>query len=113
MKHALFLFAVSLSPPLYSQQSAVEKMEALDLTTYDKSEHLLYRQYKPANVEEGKTYPLVIFLHGRGECGDDNKAQLKHCIDDILGFVEKKNNPVFSSRLSVRKGCVGFAMRGL
>lgn len=39
---------------------------------------LAYRLLKPATIEPGKSYPLVIFLHGAGERGDDNKAQLKH-----------------------------------
>src|SRR5262249_9323932 len=37
---------------------------------------LPYRLLKPADTEAGKKYPLVIFLHGAGECGVDNKNQL-------------------------------------
>ena len=39
---------------------------------------LLYRFLKPAKVEAGKTYPLVLFLHGAGERGDDNTKPLVH-----------------------------------
>ncbi|MGD9646173.1 MAG: alpha/beta hydrolase-fold protein [Pirellulales bacterium] len=39
---------------------------------------LKYRLLKPAHIEEGKKYPLVIFLHGAGERGDDNLKQLKY-----------------------------------
>ncbi len=39
---------------------------------------LPYRLLQPAAVEAGKKYPLVVFLHGAGERGDDNAAQLKH-----------------------------------
>ena len=42
------------------------------------SAKLNYRLLQPANLEAGKKYPLVVFLHGAGERGDDNKAQLKH-----------------------------------
>lgn len=35
-----------------------------------------YRLLAPANVEPGKKYPLVLFLHGAGERGDDNRIQL-------------------------------------
>ena len=38
---------------------------------------LPYRLLTPLNYEAGKKYPLVLFLHGAGERGDDNKAQLK------------------------------------
>lgn len=37
-----------------------------------------YRLLAPASPEEGKSYPLVLFLHGVGERGDDNEAQLRH-----------------------------------
>jgi predicted peptidase len=39
---------------------------------------LLYRVLSPAKVEKGKKYPLVLFLHGAGERGDNNTAQLIH-----------------------------------
>ncbi len=39
---------------------------------------LNYRILYPDNYEEGKKYPLVLFLHGAGERGDDNESQLKH-----------------------------------
>lgn len=39
---------------------------------------LYARLMKPANIEPGKKYPLVLFLHGAGERGDDNKSQLKY-----------------------------------
>jgi predicted peptidase len=38
---------------------------------------LPYRLASPT-VEKGKRYPLVLFLHGRGESGTDNARQLKH-----------------------------------
>lgn len=39
---------------------------------------LPYRLLKPERIEEGQRYPLVIFLHGSGERGNDNEAQLTH-----------------------------------
>ena len=38
---------------------------------------LPYRLASPP-LTEGKRYPLVLFLHGRGESGRDNRLQLKH-----------------------------------
>ncbi|MEY3175992.1 MAG: hypothetical protein RLZZ436_3906 [Planctomycetota bacterium] len=35
-----------------------------------------YRLLKPAVVEPGRRYPLVVFLHGAGERGSDNALQL-------------------------------------
>jgi len=38
---------------------------------------LLYRMMVPEEMAEGETYPLVLFLHGAGERGNDNTAQLE------------------------------------
>lgn len=42
------------------------------------SDTLLYRMLKPDSINEGQSYPLVIFLHGAGQRGSDNKKQLDH-----------------------------------
>ena len=41
-----------------------------------KDEAFHYRLLSPAKIEPGKKYPVVLFLHGAGERGDDNKLQL-------------------------------------
>ncbi|WP_207491658.1 alpha/beta hydrolase-fold protein [Aridibaculum aurantiacum] len=37
-----------------------------------------YRIMFPINFDSSKTYPVVFFLHGRGESGNDNEKQLTH-----------------------------------
>ncbi len=37
-----------------------------------------YRLHRPEAVDPATPLPLVVFLHGAGERGDDNKAQLRH-----------------------------------
>lgn len=44
---------------------------------------LKYRLLKPVGYDPSEKYPLVIFLHGAGERGDDNVAQLKHGMSDF------------------------------
>ncbi len=39
---------------------------------------LNYRIYYPQGFDETKKYPVLLFLHGAGERGDDNEAQLTH-----------------------------------
>ena len=39
---------------------------------------LLYRILMPENFDKTKTYPVLLFLHGSGERGNDNQAQLIH-----------------------------------
>lgn len=39
---------------------------------------LPYQVMFPENYDETKTYPLLVFLHGGGERGNDNQKQLTH-----------------------------------
>lgn len=39
---------------------------------------LHYRVLMPEKFKKNKKYPLVLFLHGAGERGEDNKKQLTH-----------------------------------
>jgi predicted peptidase len=41
---------------------------------------LPYRLLKAKDADAKQKYPLVVFLHGAGERGTDNLAQLKHCV---------------------------------
>lgn len=42
-----------------------------------KGERMPYRLFTPARLEPGRTYPLVVFLHGAGGSGTDNVKQLE------------------------------------
>lgn len=39
---------------------------------------ILYRVLLPLNFDAHKKYPFILFLHGAGERGNDNKKQLVH-----------------------------------
>lgn len=54
---------------------------------------LLYRQLLPENFDPAKKYPVLIFLHGSGERGNDNEAQLVHGTDFFLNQQARKNFP--------------------
>ncbi len=61
--------------------SQVELAEAYEKASYESTvgETLAYRFLKPTNFEnQEQQYPLVIFLHGAGERGNDNEKQLLH-----------------------------------
>lgn len=42
-----------------------------------KGEALLYRLFVPANYDQKKKYPLVVYLHGGGGRGNDNRKQIE------------------------------------
>ena len=54
---------------------------------------LPYRILFPENFDASKKYPVVIFLHGSGERGSDNKAQLVHGSALFLKEDVRKNFP--------------------
>ena len=56
---------------------------------------LLYRYLEPEVKAKNKKYPLVIFLHGAGERGNDNEKQLMHGSQMFLNPVNRINHPAY------------------
>lgn len=70
-----------------------------DLSLYQKKwlvqggDTMPYRILLPENYDSSKKYPLVFFLHGAGERGNDNEAQLVHGGKLFLKEEVRKNFP--------------------
>jgi predicted peptidase len=47
----------------------------------------------PENFDPSKKYPLMLFLHGRGESGNDNEKQLIHGSKMFLNPAFRKQSP--------------------
>lgn len=71
--------------------SAVFSAEELQTT----SGILKYRKLTPLNMEEGTKYPLVIFLHGKGERGDNNTSQLAYAGTLFTKMENRENYPAY------------------
>lgn len=56
---------------------------------------LLYRLLKPKDYDPQTKYPLVLFLHGAGERGDDNIRQLVHGMNDFASDEIMAKYPCF------------------
>ena len=56
---------------------------------------LLYQLLKPEKVDASKKYPLVVFLHGAGERGNDNEAQLVHGVPQFASKENREKYPCF------------------
>jgi len=69
-----------------------------------KEEVFKYQLLRPAKVEPGKVYPLVFFLHGAGERGDDNRVQLKYLPDYMAEPKMREAYPCFLIAPQCRKG---------
>ena len=55
------------------------KVAAFTFHVHEKNGKVLpYRLYRPSQVDPQKSLPLVLFMHGAGERGADNRKQLSH-----------------------------------
>ena len=70
---SLFVFALVLTSAFAQDLSKFKKENFIN-----GSDTLKYRILYPENFDAAKKYPVVLFLHGSGERGDDNEKQLTH-----------------------------------
>ncbi|MBL7763721.1 MAG: prolyl oligopeptidase family serine peptidase [Chitinophagaceae bacterium] len=56
---------------------------------------LPYRILYPENYDKSKKYPVILFLHGAGERGNDNTKQLTHGSRLFLADSNRKKFPCF------------------
>lgn len=73
----------------YNADSAFEKHEWIPAS----GDTLKYRLLLPENYDPAQSYPLVLFLHGAGERGSDNKSQLIHGAQLFLNPEIRKKYP--------------------
>ncbi|MFO0971962.1 MAG: dienelactone hydrolase family protein [Phycisphaerae bacterium] len=64
------------APPAMSTSQLADCFQARTITTSDAVERR-YALFVPKSYDSGKAWPLVIFLHGSGECGTDGIAQTR------------------------------------
>ena len=75
-------------------------IKAQDLTAFQSklfiqgNDTLRYRILYPEKYKKNRAYPLVMFLHGAGERGNDNLAQLTH---GATLFLKPENRKYFKS----------------
>jgi predicted peptidase len=86
-----------LALPAAGADDPKEGLKLLEKRTYTDpaGKTLLYRLLKPEGYDPAKKYPLVIFLHGAGERGNDNEAQLKHGVKEFVKSDVRKKYPCF------------------
>ena len=87
----LSIFLIFSSANIFAQENFL-KGEFISKITGDT---LLYRYLTPQAPQKGKKYPIVIFLHGSGERGNDNQAQLFHGSGQFLNPVNRENYPAY------------------
>jgi predicted peptidase len=89
----LFAFIVMTTTSLAQDSPEFEK-----LVFQNTKDTIPYRLLKPMEVKENQQYPLVIFLHGMGERGNDNIINLKY-ITSL--FLDENNRTEFPCYVAV------------
>lgn len=90
MRPTVLYFALLLSSASSAQDFlAYAKKEYV----YEQGKTLPYRILYPENYSKAKKYPLVLVLHGAGERGNNNEAQLTHGAKLFLQPENRKNFP--------------------
>jgi predicted peptidase len=79
--------------------SFLQSSKSQDLSFFERQLFILNedtlpcRILTPINYQAGKKYPLVVFLHGAGERGSDNEAQLKWGAELFLDSANRAKYP--------------------
>lgn len=79
----------------------IPKLTAQEINEFKKEQFVVakdtlpYRILFPKGFDKNKSYPLVLFLHGSGERGHDNEAQLTHGANLFLDKKIRETYPAF------------------
>ena len=91
MKRIISVVCVLFSLLSLSAQETYQKETFIS----SRGDTLPYRLLLPETVKAGEKYPLVLFLHGAGERGNDNERQLTHGGQMFLNPVNREKYPAF------------------
>jgi predicted peptidase len=88
-------FSLSLISCLFTNMSfSQSSLFSFEQYVNSRGDTLKYRQLFP-DADTMRKYPLVIFLHGSGERGSDNDAQLKWGVMNFASDQNMKLHPAF------------------
>lgn len=88
-----FLGALAFFTVIIVQAQTTDLFDKLIFEKGDDS--LPYRLLKPVNPQALERFPLIIFLHGSGERGSDNEAQIKHIKNLFLDTKTRSKYPSY------------------
>ncbi len=89
IKYFLTVYLVLFSCFAKAQEFSLYKKEIFVRA----NDTLPYRILLPENYDPQKKYPLILFLHGSGERGNDNELQLVHGAKLFLQDSARRNYP--------------------
>jgi predicted peptidase len=89
-----FFIALLLLATAARAQFTAESMLLPCVFTNAEGKTLVYRLSAPQFPEPGRVYPLILFLHGSGECGTDNQRQITVGLPALMATLVKRPEPV-------------------
>jgi predicted peptidase len=89
VRSLLFALLILCSASSFSQDKSLYQKKFF----IKNNDTLPYRLLLPLNYDPAKKYPLIVFLHGSGERGNDNELQLVHGADLFLKTETRNNFP--------------------
>ncbi len=90
MRKIIFFLFLSIG---FISLKAQEKSDFVKTSFVLNGDTLPVRILYPENFDPAKKYPLMLFLHGRGESGNDNEKQLIHGSKMFLNPAFRKQYP--------------------
>jgi len=95
----ILLAGFAFSPQQLRTIEQREKILAAEVFKNTRGESLPYRLFTPHNYDQKKKYPLVVYLHGGGGRGNDNRQQIDggngYLIDFFTGDETQVRYPSF------------------
>jgi predicted peptidase len=92
----MFRTCLALILAMPATLSAADHRDRFEARTFgDRGFALPYRLLKPKDYDLNAKYPLVVFLHGAGERGNDNFKQLVHGMNDFASDENMAKYPAF------------------
>ena len=96
VQHFHFLGCLAVVTFMSSFALSADNRDRFEARTFADGEFKLpYRLLKPKPYDAAQKYPLVIFLHGAGERGNDNEKQLVHGMNDFASDEIMAKHPAF------------------
>lgn len=87
--------SVFMSQPIFAKDSVANADYARCIFSDSMGNTMPYRMLSPSTLDQDVKYPLIIFLHGYGERGDDNEKQLTHGASLFSNPVNMEKYPAF------------------
>lgn len=92
-KLCVLLFAILCVAHIHGQSFSDKFTDYQKHIYISSGDSLRYRLLLPEGYDKSQKYPLVLFLHGMGEWGDDNCKQLTHGGQMFLDPVLREQHP--------------------